>query len=148
MKGDLKEPGSPGGTKYYRQPKRNAGRMRRGRGHTELVPVSLYVPMSVDVARIVLLDAGDFNLLETPLRQVDVSGSEVAPQDSMPETECRRQRSDLGSVRRRHVAHDLDLPMVLVVADRGIAITRYFVVGLGYWSSDLMRMQVASGLSE
>ena len=45
---------------------------------TLLVPVRLDVPVGVDIARPVLLDTSGLNLLETPLRQVDVASTEVA----------------------------------------------------------------------
>jgi len=43
-----------------------------------LIPMALYVPVGEDISRLVLFDAGDFNLLETPLRKVHVSSPEVA----------------------------------------------------------------------
>lgn len=40
---------------------------------TALIGVRLDIPVSVHIARLVLLDTGSLNLLETPLRQVDIT---------------------------------------------------------------------------
>ena len=46
--------------------------------HTPLVNMGLDIPMSVDVPWIVLLHTSSFNLLETPLWEVDSTCSKVA----------------------------------------------------------------------
>jgi len=46
--------------------------------------MSFNVPMSIDILGVVLLDARDFNLLETPLWQVDSSGTKIATQNGVP----------------------------------------------------------------
>ena len=51
-----------------------------------LVGVAFNVPVGVDIAGVVLLDASGLDLLETPLRQVDVASSEVATQVLVPES--------------------------------------------------------------
>ena len=51
-----------------------------------LVGVAFNVPVGVYIAGVVLLDASGLDLLETPLRQVDVASSEVATQVLVPES--------------------------------------------------------------
>ena len=51
-----------------------------------LVGMAFNVPVGVDIAGVVLLDASGLDLLETPLRQVDVASSEVATQVLVPES--------------------------------------------------------------
>lgn len=111
-----------------------------------LVPVGLDVPVSVDIARVVLLDTGGLNLLETPLRQVDVASAEVAVEVDVSETEGGSQSADLGVIARRSVVDNLDNPVVLGVADGGVAVARNFVVGLGDGSGDRVRVQVTASL--
>ena len=107
---------------------------------TPLVRVRLNVPMSKDIARVVLLDTSGLDLLETPLWQIDVSSSEVAVQISMLESECRGQCTDLGIVVRSRIIDNLDSPMILGITNCHVAIARDLVVRLCYWSSDLMRV--------
>lgn len=45
---------------------------------TALIGVRLDVPVSVHIICLVLFDTGCFNLLEAPLRQVNVSSSQIA----------------------------------------------------------------------
>lgn len=59
-----------------------------------LVSVTLDIPVSVDIARVVLLDARGLDLLETPLWQVDVTGTEVAPKILVLESQSSRECSD------------------------------------------------------
>jgi hypothetical protein len=47
-------------------------------GRKTLVNMALDVPVSVHIARVVGLDASSLNLLEAPLRQIDIAGAEVA----------------------------------------------------------------------
>lgn len=63
-----------------------------------LVDVALNVPVSVDIARVVGLDAASLNLLETPLRQVDVSSPKIAAKVYMLQTNCSGESADLPSV--------------------------------------------------
>jgi hypothetical protein len=65
---------------------------------TLLIPVSFDVPVSVGILRIVLLVASNFNLLETPLWQVNITSSKIATQHSVLKSESSCQRSDPRSV--------------------------------------------------
>jgi hypothetical protein len=112
-----------------------------------VVPVGFDVPVSVDIARVVLLDTGSLDLLESPLRQVDVASTEVAVKIDVLETEGGGESAKLGVVARRSVVNDLNLPVILGVSDCGVAVAGNFVVGLGDGSSDGVRVQVAASLS-
>lgn len=113
---------------------------------TLLVDVRLNVPVSVLVAGLVVLGAGHLNLLEAPLGKVDVAGAQVASQNLMLQAEGRGERADLAAVARRGVADDLNLPVVLLVSDRQVAIAGDFLVRLGDRGADLVRVKVTAGL--
>jgi hypothetical protein len=51
-----------------------------------LVSVALDVPVSVNIARVVLLDTSSLDLLKAPLGQVNIASTEVAAQVLMLET--------------------------------------------------------------
>jgi hypothetical protein len=109
--------------------------------------VRLDVPVGVDIARPVLLDASGFNLLETPLRQVDIASAKVTSKLSVFQAERSDQSPDLGIVPGRSIIDNLDLPVVLGVTDCEVAVAGHFPVSLGDRSSDLVRVKVAAGLS-
>lgn len=115
-------------------------------GRKLVVPVGFDVPVSVDIAGVVLLDTGGLNLLETPLRQVHVTSTQVAVEINVSETEGGSEGAELGVIARRSVVNDLDDPVVLGVSDGGVAVARNFVVCLGDRSSDGVRVQVAASL--
>ncbi|GAA5231389.1 hypothetical protein GCM10025794_27110 [Massilia kyonggiensis] len=58
----------------------------------------LYVPMRVDIARIVLFDACGLDLLKPPLWEVHVAGTQIAAQNDVSQAECSCQGSDPASV--------------------------------------------------
>jgi hypothetical protein len=109
--------------------------------------VRLDVPVGVNIARPVLLDASGFNLLETPLRQVDIASAKVTSKLSVFQAERSDQGPDLGIVPGRSIIDNLDLPVVLGVTDCEVAVAGHFPVSLGDRSSDLVRVKVAAGLS-
>jgi hypothetical protein len=76
-KGDRYEPGSPGGTKVKGQVLRTA---KGNGGLTSFIYMSFNVPVSIDISRVVIFDTSRFDLLEAPLRKVDITGSEIATQ--------------------------------------------------------------------
>jgi hypothetical protein len=57
--------------------------------------MSLNIPMSVLVARLVLFNACRLDLLEAPLWQVDISGPQIASQSHMSQAESTRQCTNL-----------------------------------------------------
>jgi hypothetical protein len=113
---------------------------------TLLVDVRLNVPVGVGIARVVFLGAGHLDLLETPLRQVDVAGAQIAAHRRVLQTEARGQGADLAPVAGRGVADNLNLPVVLIVTDSSVAVARNLPLRLGDGRGDLVRMQVAAGL--
>ncbi len=84
--------------------------------------MTLDVPVCVHVPRIVGLGTGNLDLLETPLREVDIAGSEVAPQGGVLQSEGRGQGPDLRSVVRCSVTDDLDNEVILFIPDRRVAV--------------------------
>lgn len=102
--------------------------------------------VSVGVPRLVLLGAGNFDLLETPLWEVDVASPQVAAQNLVLQSERRSKRPDIAVVTGSSVINDLDLPVVLVIADSQIAIARYLLVGLRHRGRDLVGVEVAASL--
>lgn len=89
---------------------------------TLVVPVGLNVPVSVGIARVVVLGAGNFDLLETPLGKVGIASSEVAAQDLMLQSESSSKSSDAASVTRGSVTNDLNLPVILLITDSQVAV--------------------------
>lgn len=90
--------------------------------------MSLNVPVGVSVARVVLLGASNLDLLETPLRQVHVTGSEVATKNLMLKTEGSGESANLATVTRSRVADDLNLPVVLLVTNSQVTVTGNLLV--------------------
>jgi len=103
--------------------------------------------VSVDIAGPVLLDAGGFDLLETPLRQVDIASAKVTSQLGVSQAERSSQGSQFGIVPGRSIIDNFDLPVVLGVSDGEVAVAGNFPVSLGDRGSDLVRVEVAAGLS-
>ena len=114
---------------------------------TLVVPVSLNVPVGVSVTGVVLLGASNLNLLETPLRKVDVASSEVAAKDLVLETESSGKSPDLATVARSRITNNLNLPVVLVVTNSQVTVAGNFLVASGDRGSDIVRVQVAASLS-
>lgn len=65
----------------------------------------------------------------------------------MLQSECRGQGAKLGVISGCGIVNNLNHPVVLGVTDGGVSITRDFPVCLGHGSGDLVRVQVAAGLS-
>lgn len=65
---------------------------------TLLIPVSFNIPVSVNILGIIVLVTGDFNLLETPLWQVDIPSTKIASKDGVLKSESSSQCSDTSSV--------------------------------------------------
>lgn len=105
------------------------------------------VPVSIDIAGLVLLRARDFNLLETPLGQIRVASTEVAAEIRVPQPEGRSQRAYLRIVPRRGITDNFNDPVVLGISHGGVSVAGDFPVTLCDGSSNLMRMQIAAGLS-
>jgi hypothetical protein len=105
------------------------------------------VPVSIDIAGLVLLGTRDFDLFETPLRQIRVASAEIAAKISVLQPESRSKRANLRIVPGRSITDNFDNPVVLSISHGGISVTGNFPVTLCNWSSNLMRMQIAASLS-
>ena len=105
-------------------------------GRELLINVAFNIPVRVHVTGMVCLDASSFDLLETPLRQIDVAGAKVAAKIHVLEPQSSSERSDLRAVVRGRVTDDLHLPVVLCVSNSGVAVAGNFPVGLGHRGSD------------
>jgi hypothetical protein len=113
---------------------------------TSVVDMSFDIPMSIRITRVVVLGASHLNLLETPLRQVDITGTEIATQYFMLETEGGCQGSDSASVTRGGVSDNFDLPVIFLVANGKITVARHFTITLGHGSRHFVGMQVSASL--
>ena len=65
---------------------------------TLLVNVRLNVPVGIGIAGLVVLGASNLNLLEAPLREVDIPGTKIATQNLMLQPDCRGKGTDLTPV--------------------------------------------------
>lgn len=108
--------------------------------------MSLNVPVSISVTRIVLLVASDFNLLEAPLRKVDVASSKIAVHGSVLETESSSQGADLAAVTRCRIPDDFNLPVILLISNSEVTVAGNLAVGLCNGSVNVVRVQIATGL--
>jgi hypothetical protein len=105
-----------------------------------LVDVAFNVPMSVHIARVVCLDTGSLNLLETPLRKVDVTGAKVTSKIYVLQSDGGGKSSKSRAIVRSSVTDNLDFPVILGVSNAGVAITRDLPIGFRNRGSDLVRM--------
>lgn len=60
--------------------------------------MSFDVPVSIDILRVVDLVTSNLDLLETPLRQVDISSTKIAAEYDVLQSEGCSQSSNLGLV--------------------------------------------------
>ena len=82
----------------------------------------LHVPMSKDISWFVLLDAGGFDLLESPLREIHIACSEIAVHVDMFQAESGRQSAYFGVVARSSIIDNLYFPVIFCVPDCRVAI--------------------------
>jgi hypothetical protein len=116
-------------------------------GRKLLVGVAFDVPVSVDITRVVLLNASGLDLLKTPLWQIDIASSEVATEVLVSESQGSRKCTNPRVIPRSGIANNLNNPVILGVADGSVTVARNFVVGLSDGSGDLVRVKVAACLS-
>nr|POE53354.1 hypothetical protein CFP56_28576 [Quercus suber] len=115
------------------------------RGHCD--SVSTPISLCSHITGVVRLDTGRLDLLETPLRQIHVAGTEIAVHGWRLQTERSGQGADFATIVGSDVTDNLDLPMVLVVANGCVAITRDLVVRLCDRCRDLVGVQIPASLS-
>lgn len=80
------------------------------------------VPVSKNIPRVILFGASNLNLLEAPLRQIDISGSEVAAQGSVSQSESSSEGSEFAVVSSGGITHNLNSPVVLFVTNCQISV--------------------------
>lgn len=87
-----------------------------------IVPVRFDVPVREYVPGVVLFSASNFNLLETPLREVHVTGTEIATETSMSQAECGCKGPELAVVFVCGVTDNLDGPVVFFITDGHVTV--------------------------
>src|SRR4051812_700853 len=85
-----------------------------------LIDVALDVPVSVDITGVVRLNTSSLNLLETPLRQVDIASTKITPEIRVLQSECGSKGPDLCAIVRGRVTDNLNLPVILGVSNSGV----------------------------
>ena len=93
--------------------------------------MTLNVPVGVDVTSVVFLITTNFNLLETPLGKDRIGCTEVAPKNLMAEPKSGGQgmdRIDLVLASTLDVVDDFHNPVVVVITDGQVSVTRHLVV--------------------
>lgn len=115
-------------------------------GRQLVIPMSLDIPVGVGITRVVLHGARHFDLLETPLRQILVGALQIATKNFVLETESSCQSADSTSVSRGNVSDNLNLPVVLFVADSQVTVRGDFLVALGHGGGDVVRVQITASL--
>ena len=96
------------------------------------------VPVSVSILRIILFRASNFNLLETPLREIDIVRFEITAKRSMTKSEGGQERSDPIAVFREEIFNDFNGPMILFISNCQISVARDFEFALCDGCGDLM----------
>ena len=108
--------------------------------------MTFHVPVCVDILRVVFFVAADLDLFESPLRQDHIGSFKVTPEVYMLEPQPGRQRVDFFKVTfasSLDIVHDLNLPMVLHIANSFISVTRHLVVEFGDGSWNWVGVQVS-----
>jgi len=108
--------------------------------------VSFDIPVGEGILWIILLVTRYFDLLETPLREIDIGRPKIAPHNSIFQPERRSESSKLGLVTRGHVLDNFDLPMILVVPNCQVSVAGNFFLTLRNRGSDIVAVKIASGL--
>lgn len=103
--------------------------------------------MCIGIPGVIVLGASDLNLLETPLGQVGVAGSQIATKRYVLETERRCESANSATVSRSSIANDFNLPVILVVTNSQVTVGRHLVVLLPHGGSDRVGVEVAASLS-
>ena len=103
--------------------------------------MAFYVPPGMNIARIVVLDTRYFNLLESPLRKDGICRTKVTSKLLVAETHSSCQRIDtidMALASSLQIVHNFNAPVVMIVPDGRISVTRYFIVQLRDRSGDIM----------
>lgn len=108
--------------------------------------MGLNVPVGESILGIVALVASYLDLLETPLRQVDITSTQIAAQDRVSQAESSGQSANTALVARSYIADDLNLPVILVITNGQVAVAGNLLLALRDRSRDIVRVKVASSL--
>lgn len=113
---------------------------------TLLVGVGLDVPVSEGITGVVALVTSYFDLLETPLRKIDIGSPQIASHSRVLQSESSGQSSNLALVTGGDIFDDLDLPMVLVITDGKITVAGNFLLALANRGCDVVGVEISSCL--
>ncbi|KAF8902821.1 hypothetical protein CPB84DRAFT_836414 [Gymnopilus junonius] len=101
------------------------------------------------ITLIILLITAHLNLLEPPLRQNTIRRSQITPQRLMPQPQSRRQRVYATHIPALppalHVIHHFHPPMIVMVPNRLVPITRHLVIQLRHGRQHRVRVQIPRG---
>ncbi len=117
---------------------------------TSIIPVALDVPVSVHIFRVVVFVARHLKLFETPLWQWYISSSHVTAKNLVLEPKPSGQTVDSFNVLPlplMHVINHLDDPVIVDIADGGVAVAGHLQVELAHWSRNIVGMEVTTGSS-
>lgn len=103
-----------------------------------LIPVGLDVPVCEHIAGVALLGTSNFDLFKPPLWEIHVASTQVAAETGMSQTERSGKGTDLAVIPACGIGYNLNSPVVFVVADGHVTVTRHFIVGLGKRSLNSM----------
>ena len=115
---------------------------------TAVVPMTFNVPPGVCVAWVVFLCTRYFNLLETPLWEIDICRSKITTQSFMPEAKPCSQRMNTVNIilsASFQVVNNFNLPVIMEISDSRISITRNLVMKFSNRSRNVMRVKIPSG---
>ena len=102
----------------------------------------------MDVIRVVLFDTRDFDLLEAPFRKDRISCPKVASEFLMAEAHASRKRMysvNMLFTSSLQVIDYLDFPVIMIVANSSVPLTRNFVIQFRNRCRNVMGVQIASG---
>lgn len=115
---------------------------------TAVIDMAFNIPVRMSIAGVIVLITSNFHLLETPLWQDRVGGTEITPKQLMTEPQTSSKRMNLvhlALLAQLDIIYNLDNPVVLIVSYSSVAVARNFVVVFGDRSWDRVGVQITSG---
>lgn len=112
-----------------------------------VVGVSFDVLVSVGIFGVVFFGVSNFDLFEVLLWQVFVISVKVVVYGGVFKMECRGQGVQMVVVMRCSVVDDFNFLVVFVVINSQVVIGRDFFIRFGYWSSNIVGVEVVVSLS-
>jgi hypothetical protein len=98
-----------------------------------MVHVPFDVPVRMGIKRVILLITADLHLFVTPLGKDSVRCAKVTSYHLMTEPQAGGKSMnaiDLAFPAQLEIIHDLDHPIIVIIAYGGVAVARNFVVEL------------------